>query len=967
MRHQTTFTVLGPMKVRRDDAELPLGPPKQRALLALLLLQAGHSIGLEQIVDVLWNGTPPDSAVNVVHRHVGSLRKLLEPGLPPRVSGELLVGRAGGYSIRADAATLDLLHFRDLVNRARETAARGASSEAAGLYTEALSLWRGEAAQGIPPEIRAHPLFSAVDSEHLAVLRETADLMLVLGTPEPVLPLLQRAIAQHPLDESLHARLIRALAETGRQAAAFELFHSMSARLAADLGIGPGPELRAAHTHLLDRTADSATSGLPVGADGPAPDSPQPALPRSLPGRPNTPMRIRPTQLPPDLPTFIGRHGELARITRALKTLDDASGTASVVISTIDGMAGVGKTILAVHFAHRIAHRFPDGQLYINLRGFDPSGTSVTAAEALRSFLTALGVTAAHLPTDLDSQVALYRSLLAGRRLLVVLDNARDAQHVRPLLPGSSTCLVVITSRIQLRGLVATHGATPLTLGLLSETESREVLARHVGPDRVAEDPEAVDAIIELCGRLPLALAITAAIAATQPGLPLASIAAELRAGRHSLDAFAGEDPYTDLRSVFSWSLDGVGPEAARLLRLLSLHAGPEISVPAAASLAALPVRRTAALLSVLAGAHLLIRTAPDRLTFHDLLKVHASEQSLDQDGPDTRRAAVRRLLDHYVHSAYAAATTLTPNRIDAAPAPDPEPGVVLEPVAGQDAALAWLERELPVLLSAVGHAERTGHPDVAWLLAQTLEMHLDRRGRWQDQADVQHIALNAALLLGDPLREAQARRSLGFAQMRLGRYERALSELQRALAEFTELGDPNGRARTHRSLAFLDNIQGAHDAALRHYAQALELYRANGDRTGQALVLNETGWTHILVGAYQRAVTECTRAVSLHQEIGDTNGEAAAWDSLGYAHHHMGRHQDALRCYEHARKLYQHMNDRYLEADTLLHMGDAHEALGARTTAVALWRQGVGILDDLGHPEAEEARARLRGETAQD
>jgi len=966
MRHHITFAVLGPVKVRQDGRELPLGPPKQRALLALLLLQAGHPIGLDRIVDVLWHGDPPDSAVNVVHRHVGSLRKLLEPGLPPRAPGELLVGRAGSYRLDADSDTLDLLRFRDLVNRAREAGARGSSSGAAKLYTESLSLWRGEAAQGIPQDIRMHPEFSAVDSEHLAVLGEAADLMLALGTPEPVLPLLQRAIAQHPLDESLHARLIRALAGTGRQAEAFALFHATRSRLMDQLGIDPGPELRAAHARLL-RQAENVTTDRGPGDDDPGTDPVAPALPRSLPGRPNMPTIVRPTQLPPDLPTFIGRDDELDRITRSLETLDDVPGAASVVISAIDGMAGVGKTILAVHFAHRIAHRFPDGQLYVNLRGFDPSGTSVTAAEALRSFLTALGVSAGHLPTDLDSQVALYRSLLAGRRVLVVLDNARDAQHVRPLLPGSSTCLVVITSRNQLRGLVATHGAVPLTLGLLSEAESREVLARHLGRDRIAADPEAVDAIVELCGRLPLALAITAALAATQPGLPLGSIAAELRSGRDSLDAFAGDDPYTDLRSVFSWSLDGVGPEATRLLRLLSLHAGPEISVPAAASLAGLPVRRTAALLAVLAGAHLLIRAAPYHFTFHDLLKVHASELSRDQDGPDIRRAAVERLLDHYVHSAHAAATTLTPNRIDAAPAAGPDPGVALQPVTGQDSALAWLERELPVLLSAVGQAERKGHPVHAWLLAQTLELHLDRRGRWQDQADIQQVALDSAVLLGDPLREAQARRSLGFAHVRLGRYERADQELRRALTRFTEIGDANGQARTHRSLAFLANIQGGNDAALRHYERALSLYRSTDDITGQALVLNETGWTHILLGAFPRAVTECTRAVALHQGIGDTNGEAAAWDSLGYAHHRMGRHREALRCYEHARELYQRMKDRYLEADTLLHMGDAHEALGSRPVAVTLWRQAVRILDDLGHPEAEEARTRLRGEPADD
>ncbi|MFM9444372.1 AfsR/SARP family transcriptional regulator [Streptomyces acidiscabies] len=945
--------VLGSVKVWRGGVELPLGPPKQHAVLALLLLHAGQTVGLSQIVDVLWHGDPPHSAVNVVHRHIGSLRKLLEPELPPRAPGDLLVRHAGGYGINADATTLDLLHFRELVTRARDTADGGEVSGAAELYTQALSLWRGEAAQGVPADIRVHPLFSAVDSEHLAALREGTDLMLALGTPAPVLPLLHRATAQYPLDESLHARLIQALARTGRQAEAFGLFQEMSLRLKNELGIEPGRELRLAHASLLSRPERATTP-----RDGRL-EAPQ------APPSPPVPATVRPTQLPLDLRTFVGRRDELARITSALDKLDDASATRSAVINTIEGMAGVGKTALAVHLAHRLAPRFPDGQLYVNLRGFDASGPCVTAAEALRSFLIALGVSARHLPAGLDSQMALYRSILADRRVLIVLDNARDSQHVRPLLPGSRTCLVLITSRTQLRGLVATHGAAPLILGPLSEEESREVLARHLGRGRTAAEPEAVDAIVEFCHRLPLALAVIAARAATLPGFSLSSIAAELRAGHDSLDAFADDDPYTDLRTVFSWSLDGLGPEAARLLRLLSLHPGPDLSATAAASLAALPVRRTTTLLARLADAHLMIRPLSNRFAFHDMLKIYASEQLQDHDDAGTRASAVRRLLDHYVHGAHTATTALTPNRIDAAPDAPAEPGVELEPLTDPAPAAAWLERELPVLLSTIVQARSGGHPAHAWLLAQTLELYLDRRGRWQDQADAQSIAVEAARSLRDRLREAKARRALGFAYGRLGQDDRAHTELDAAMALFTELGDPGGQARTHRSLGFLANGRDDHDAALRHYALALDLYRSVDHLTGQALVLNETGWTYILHGAYRQAVAECTRAVALHQRIGDTNGEAAAWDSLGYAHHHMGHHQEALRCYERALKLYQHMNDRYLEADTLLHMGDTHEARGSRTASVPLWREAVRILDELGHPEAEQARARLRGDPA--
>ncbi|MEU8577100.1 AfsR/SARP family transcriptional regulator [Streptomyces asoensis] len=955
MDRHIAFGVLGPIRIRRDGAELPPGPPKQRAVLALLLLEAGQPVSLSRIVDALWPGDAPSSAVNIVHRHIGNLRKLLEPHLAPRAPGRLLVRRVGGYAIDVDAGTLDLLRFRELAQRARAARAGGDTEAAAELFTQALSLWRGEAAAGVPQELRGHPAFFAVDSEHLAVLREGADLVLTSGAPERMLPLLQGAAALHPLDESLHVRLVQALAATGRQAEALALYDTMRARLAVQVGVEPGPELTAVRARLLREVQASPTDG--TGDRRSLSESGLPPREHA----PETAPTVRPTQLPPDLCTFVGRRSELARLTELLDALDDGRPpAASVVISAIDGMPGVGKTTLAVHVAHRLAHRFPDGQLYVNLRGFDVSESAVPAAEVLRSFLTALGVPARDLPPDTDSRVALYRSLLAGQRMLILLDNALDSEHVRPLMPGSSTCLVIITSRTQLRGLVATHGARPITLGLLSREESREVLAGRVGGGRTAAEPAAVDEIIDLCGRLPLALAIVAAHAATQPDLPLASVAAALLDDRDSLDGFAGEDRYTDLRTVFSWSCRSVGPQAARLLRLLALHPGPDISAAAAASLAALPARRVRALLATLNGAHLLARSGPQRFAFHDLLKVHALELGRDQEDEDTRHLAVRRLLDHCLHTAYAAAEALMPNRIEAPLEPDAAPGVVPEPIGGRQEAMAWLDRELPVLLSAVPYAQRSGFPQHAWLLAQALELHLDRQGRWQDQTAVQQTALEAALSLKDPRREAQACRALGFAWGRLSEHDRADGLLRRALTLFTEAGDAAGQARTHRQTAFLANARGLHTEALRHYERALALYRGIRNLGGQAVVLNETGWTHILLGDHERAITWCDRAVSLHRAIGDVNGEAAAWDSLGLAHHHLGHHPEALDCYRRALGLYRHMNDRYLQADTLLHLGDTHEARGAHITAVLVWRQAVRILDDMGHPEAKQARARL-------
>jgi tetratricopeptide (TPR) repeat protein len=665
--------------------------------------------------------------------------------------------------------------------------------------------------------------------------------------------------------------------------------------------------------------------------------------------------RVIPRQLPTAVRQFVGRSAELAALTEALRQTP-AAGT--VMVSVICGTAGVGKTALAVYWAHQVAAQFPDGQLYVNLRGFDPGGP-MTPAEAIRGFLDALDVPPQRIPASLDAQAALYRSLLSGRRMLLLLDNASDISQVRPLLPGTPTCLALVTSRNQLTGLVAAEGARPVPLDLLAATEARELLAEHLTPGRVGAEPEAIESIIALCARLPLALALVAAHAVTHPHLSLPALAAELRDTQGRLDAFAGDDPTTDVRAVFSWSHRALRPAAARLFRLLGLHPGPDISASAAASLIGLPVLPARRLLTELTRAHLIVERTPGRYTFHDLLRAYAAEQARAIEPAPQRREAIRRILDHYLHTARTAARLLNPLRkmIEVSP---PAPGVTPVEFAGYGEALTWFTDEHAVLLAAVDQAETAGMDVHTWQLAWALVNYLERRGHWHEYAATQRSALAATKRLADPFAEAQASRLLALACTCLTEYDEARTYQRHALELYRKIGDRTGEAYTHYYLAVVAERQSRHTEGLSHARQALELHQAAGERVGRADALNAIGWFLALLGEHEEALAHCEQALVLHREAGHVSGEADTWDSLGYAYHHLGRHREAIDCYREALQLLRDPGDRYYEADTLTHLGDVHLSAGDPDTAMELWHQARDIFDDLGHSDAAGVRARL-------
>jgi DNA-binding SARP family transcriptional activator/tetratricopeptide (TPR) repeat protein len=630
----------------------------------------------------------------------------------------------------------------------------------------------------------------------------------------------------------------------------------------------------------------------------------------------------------------------------------------AVVISAVSGAAGVGKSTLAVHWAHRVAHHYPDGQLFVNLRGYDPQAP-VSAADALAGFLRALGAVEPEIPVGLDERAAMYRTLLHRRRVLVLLDNASSAEQVRPLLPGSPGCLVIVTSRDALGPLVAAEGAHPLTVNLLTPDEARQLLAARLGGHRVAAEPEAVAEIVARCAHLPLALAIVAARAAARPGFPLAALAAELGRTAGTLDAFDAGDATTDVRAAFSWSYQALGTPAARMFRLLGLHPTPDVGAAAAASLAGVPMPQAYQGLAELTRANLVSEHAPNRYTLHDLLGAYARSLAGGTETAAERRAALVRLLDHYVHTGHAADRCLMPARTPIALSPAAT-GAVTEPPAGSRESADWAHAESENLVEAIRLARDGGLDSHVWQLAWVLEGVLMRQGRWLDLVGSWQAAVRAADRLGDPERLAYAHRNLAYAHGRLGRYADAHEHYDRALRLYEVTGGLAEHARAHQNLAILLGQQRRYEQAIEHARQALARYRRLGNDDGSAYALNSVGWYHAKLGDHAAALDHCAQALELFQRVGNRNGEAATWDSLGYSHTKLAHHAQAARCYQRAIDLYRDLGDCYNEADTLTNLGDSHHAAGESAAARRAWQQALDILTDLNHLDAEAVRTRL-------
>jgi DNA-binding SARP family transcriptional activator/tetratricopeptide (TPR) repeat protein len=1013
--------ILGPLQVRLEGKLVPIAAAKQRIVLAALLLHGNRPVSFDDLAAFVWGGSPPPAARVTLRNYIKRLRQAFGPELAARIrtsdpgylieldESELDLScfvhrcEAGGAAVRAgqwqraqqelDQALLlwrsaplddvpsELLRGRELP-RLEQLRLQALEWQ---METRLRLGQHGELVVPLRSLAEAHPLrerFRAQlmlalyrcgrQAEALAAYRDARRVLVgELGVePGPELQQLQRRIlagdeqlwqgqppaggadrhlivvpgARRPPGQSPGGGRQPRPADPARRTAGTAV-RPGAARGRPDAGWLPdgAPTSRGAGS---SDAADS--SGRPPGAGRPPAGARPHAASRSARGGPP-----QPRQLPFDVRQFAGRAAELTALTGFL---DEAAGLS--VVTAVGGCGGVGKTALAVHWAHQVADRFPDGQIYLNLRGHDPALAPLTPADALVLLLSALGVPRGRMPGSLDEQAALYRSLVSDRRMLILLDNARASWQVRPLLPGSRDSMVLVTGRSDFVGLVANEGARLLTVGLLSHQESAELLAARLGQDWLNGEPAQQLELISLCGRLPLALSIAAARLAGAPER-LGALIGELSTAGGLLDGLTGDDQLASVRAVLSWSCDAMTEQAARMFRLLSVHPGPDISAAAAASLAGVTQRAASRALGELCHAHALQQNAQGRSSFHDLLRAFAAEQAAEHDGDRDRAGAVNRVLDYYLGSAHHAAGLLFAPR-DPISLSRPARGVRPERFGSPEQALAWLEAERWVLIAVIGLAADSGLDQQAEKLAWLTGMFLERQGYWVDWDEIQHIALASAQRAGDPAGIARAHRSAGTRSRLAGRYDDAHRHLQLALDLERQLGNQLAQAAIHLGIVAALDQQGRHAEAVSHVSQALAGYRSVGDRRGQASALGGLSWCHSRLGQYAEAIHCCERAIGLQRQLGDQLGEAGSWDSLGCAHHHLGRYRQAVGSFRRALDLLVAMGARYPSAVTLMHLGDSYVELGDPHAAGSAWQQALAIMTELDHPDAERVRAKL-------
>ncbi len=911
------FRLLGPVEIVDDSGRrIELAANRVRALLTALLLQPNRVVAAQDLIDTLWEDELPARPRSALQTYVSRLRTLL--GRP------IIQTEPAGYVAAVEADQIDLTQFRSLVAASADTAE---PVERARLLTSALALWRGEPLAGLAAGALIRDAVLVLAEERLHATELLLAARLDLGEHAQVTSELSGLTRKHPLREPLWALLMQAQIRAGRPADALATYSEASRRLADELGLDPGPALRRLHQAVLASDARAAVVR----------------------------REMTPHQLPSAGRAFVGRTSELAELDRVLLG-------SAVSVMVITGTAGVGKTALAVHWGEQALEEFPDGQLYVNLRGFDPSGDMVTPEDAVRGFLDALQASPGRIPSGAAAQAALYRTLLADRRALLVLDNARNAAQIRPLLPGGSQCRVLVTSRNKLSGLLALEGAHPLTLDLMDWDQAHSLLAGALGEERLAAEPEATEELISLAARLPLALSLVAAHAAAHPTWALDTVAVDLRRTRQGLDAFAGEDQLTDLRAVFSWSYQLATATSARVFRLSGLHPGPDLPVAAAAALAGTTPDRVRPALLELERAHLITQPSPERYTSHDLLRVYAGELAGSIDKADECKQALRRLLDYYLRTADAGDQWLRPYR-DPDVLPDACDTTYVQGFGGYQEAFDWFEAEHPNLVALIEHAARQGFDGHATHLARTITGFLERRGLWSTWVTVMQTAVECCSRAGDLAGQVMAHRYRAHALTRTGQLDDALVEAEAALALAVRLGDSVAQAWCQRVVAFVlsnqERLQESHD----HEVIAVELFKASGHRTGHALSLNYVGWLHAYAfGEYEQAIEYCHQAQELYQGVDHKLGEAATWDHLGYAYRGLPDLPESVACYQRALSLYEELNDLYYQARMLKNLGDVQAELGDEEAASAAWQASLNLLTDLNHPDAEAVDNRLRG-----
>jgi DNA-binding SARP family transcriptional activator/tetratricopeptide (TPR) repeat protein len=913
------FLILGPPTVIDGDRVVVLGGRRQQTTLALLLANTGRVVPLEYLIDAVWDDEPPATARRQIQNTVSALRRVLS-GDGSRDNP--IVSDGHGYRIQPRPGELDAQVFASLVTDALDLAGRGEVADAATTLRSALGLWRGPALLGLSGRA-VEAAAARLQEQRLAAAEQCFDLELRLGRHGELVGELAELVAEHPVRERLVGQLVLALHGSGRQAEAVEAYGRLRTRLADELGLVPGPSLQNLYATIL--------------RDDPEP-APRPVAASAV---------VVPAQLPADVPGFAGRAEHLRR----LDELRAGHATNAVVISAIAGMAGVGKTTLAVHWGHLVRDRFPDGQLYIDLRGFAVDAP-VRPLDALAHLLRSLGEPAEQIPVDVQTAAGRWRSLLSGRRVLVVLDNAANAEQVRPLLPGSPGCLVLVTSRDRLTGLLARDGAGSLTLDVLSPGEAHTLLASILGPERMATEPAAVAELARICSFLPLALRVAAANLVSQPWPAVADYVAALREGDRLSALDVNGDEHAGVRRAFDLSYRTLPPDDRRVFRLLGLAPGTDVTVEATAALTAVSTAGARRYLDRLVAVNLLNHPVLGRYTCHDLLRSYATERARAEDTGAEREAALHRLHAWYLHSADRAARVLYRHSMRLpVPAVD---AVTPADVSDEATALAWLDAERTNLIAAIRHAAGHGPPAGAWLLADALRgyfwlgMHIVD---WQNAA---RIALTAAEAAGDLRAQAAAQLSLGDSHLRQRQLEPAIERYGAALtlAEQTQWAQCEAAAIGNLGAIFRDT--GRLLPAVDHLDRGLKLCRANGWRHGEAVTLDALARVHLQLGRLAEAGDCCARALSLNRAIGSRLGEANALGGWGEVLHAQGRLDEAEERLAAALPLFAELGDRANEAFGMRVLAAVKHDRGAAGEAAELAHAALTLAGELGEHTIE-------------
>lgn len=896
--------MLGAFQVLAGGRDVTPTAGRLRTLLAVLAMSAGEVVTTARLAEELWGDDLPVDTGRSLRTYVTRLRAV--------VAADAITTEAGGYRLACEPDQVDALRLLALAT------ARATAPDPRRRLAEAIALWRGEPFDGIDGRRLLDVERPRLTQAYLSVVEQRVDLDLAAGRDDVLdrqLPELEALAERHPLRESLWTRLIRVLSLLGRQEEARQCYRLAKQRLADALGADPGPALRRAAAEL-----STAPTGLTA------------VVPRQLPAVPAA---------------FTGRQGELDALNGFLK--EHQTGVGGMLVAALHGSGGAGKTTLAARWAHEVADRFEDGQLFLNLRGYGP-GLPVEPAEALDTLLRGLGVPGDAIPPGIDARSALLRTTLASRRVLVVLDNARSADQVRPLLPGPGG-VVLVTSRTQLRGLAARDGARRIQVARMLPTESRTMLGKLLTSQGTAYDEADLVQLAEACVHLPLALAIAAERAGRYPGIPVSESIARLQDAQDRLGAFdSGDDDTASLRAVFAMSYDGLDPAAARMFRLLGVHPGSDVSAAAAAALASVPLPAAVRLLDVLSDVNMVDQRPGGRYEQHDLLREYASERVTDAE----RDAATERLACWYVHSSVNARMLLDqrPPLADFGPVVD---GVTPLTFGDEASALSWYDAEYRSLVAMAESSLTVGRGQTAARIVHSLNTYLVTRWYVDEAVELQTMALKTAQASGDVRAEAVSCQQLGGTCYQRGQYAEAEAWIRWAVKLFDDIGDDAGRCVSQAALGLALQMSGQLDASIESLEGAYRTADALGLGSVAANARNNLAWVYVDTGRLEEAADAVTRSVAHYRAHGEKRGTAIALDTLGYVLAAQGRHAEAVVHLEASVHAHREMGRLWTEAATLSRLGDSSAALGQQSRARECWLRALRILDDINAADTSE------------